>query len=93
MVHETSCRFDQKWDNLKKLFLARFFKDDTKTSVPTLLAPKQKKEKSIKTFVERFQSMVLCCPSGMTQSTLVETCHHNLQTSLLTQMGVVECCT
>ena len=30
-------------------------------------------------------------PSDMTQSTLVETCHHNLQTSLLTQMGVEEC--
>ena len=35
--------------------------------------------------------MALCCPSGMTQSTLVETCHHNLQTCLLAQMGVAEC--
>ena len=34
--------------------------------------------------------MALRCPSGMTQTTLVETCHHNLQTSLLAQIGVAE---
>ena len=67
-----------------------FFEDDIEISVPTLLAAKQKQEESIKTFVERFWSMALPYPSGMTQSTLVETCCHNLQISLLTQMGVVE---
>jgi len=35
--------------------------------------------------------MALCCPNGMTQSTLVDTCRHHLQTSLLAQMGVAEC--
>ena len=35
--------------------------------------------------------MILCCPSGMTQFTLIKTCRHNLQTSLLAQMGVAEC--
>jgi len=64
--------------DLEKLFLAYFFEDDTEISVPTLLAAKQKKGESIKTFVERFQTMALHCPSGMTQSTLVETCRHNL---------------
>ena len=34
--------------------------------------------------------MALLCPCGMTQSTLVKTSHHNLQTSLLAQIGVVE---
>ena len=34
--------------------------------------------------------MALRCPSGMTQTTPVETCRHNLQTSLLTQIGVAE---
>ena len=34
--------------------------------------------------------MSLCCPSDMTQSTLVETCRLNLQTFLLAQMGVAE---
>jgi len=32
------------WTNLKKLFLARFFEDDTEISVSTLLVAKQKKE-------------------------------------------------
>ena len=34
--------------------------------------------------------MALRCPSGMTQATLIETCRHNLQTSLLVQIGVAE---
>ena len=73
--------------DLEKLFLAHSLK---MISV-TLLAAKQKKEESIKTFIERFWRMALCCPSDMTQSTLVETCHQNMQISLLTQMGVAEC--
>jgi len=76
---------------LKKLFLARFFEDDTEISVPTLLATKQKKGELIKTFVERFWGMALRCPGCMTQSTLAETCRHNLQTALLAQIGVAEC--
>jgi len=35
--------------------------------------------------------MTLRSPSCMTQSTLVKTCRHNLQTALLAQMGAVEC--
>ena len=58
--------------------------------MPTLLATKQRKGESVKSFVERFQNMTLRCPSGMTQVTLIETCRHNLQTSLLAQIGVVE---
>jgi len=42
------------WVNLEKLFLARFFENVTEISVPALLATKQKKGESIKTFVERF---------------------------------------
>jgi len=37
----------EKWVDLKKLFLARFFEDDTEVSLLTLLAIKQKKEESI----------------------------------------------
>jgi len=59
--------------------------------VPTFLATKQKKGESINTFVERFRSMALRCPSGMTQFTLVETCRHNLQTALPAQIGLTEC--
>jgi len=67
----------KKWPDLEKLFLARFFEDDTETSVLTLLATKQKKEESIKMFVETFQSMALRCPSGMTQSTLIKSYRYN----------------
>ena len=80
-----------KWANLEILFLARFFEDDTEINMPTLLGTKQKKGEAIKTFVERFRNLALRCPSGMAQTTLVETCRHNLQTSLLAQMGVDEC--
>jgi len=47
------------WTDLEKLFLARFFEDDSEISVLTLLAAKQKKKESIKTFIKRFQSMAL----------------------------------
>jgi len=80
----------KKWVDLEKLFLAQFFEDDIEVSVPTLLTTKQKKRESIKMFVERFRSIALLYPSGMTQSTLVETCRHNLQTTLLTQIGVTQ---
>ena len=42
------------WANLEKLLLTHFFVDDIEISVPTLLAAKQKKRESIKTFIERF---------------------------------------
>jgi len=58
--------------------------------MPTVLATKQRKRESVKIFVERFWNMALRCSSGMTQATLVETCRHNLQTSLLVQIGVAE---
>ena len=83
----------KNWGELEKLFLTRFFEDDSEIKMPTLLAIKQRKGDSIKTFVERFRNMALRCPSGMNQATLVETCRYNLQTSLLTQIGVAESCT
>ena len=56
--------------------------------MPTLLVTKQQKGEFI--IMERFQNMALRCPSGMTQATLVETCRHDLQISLLAQIGVIE---
>ena len=80
----------KNWRDLKKLFLTRFFEDDSEIIMSTLLATKQQKGESVKTFVERFRNMALRCPSGMTQDTLVVICRHNLQTSLLAQLGVAE---
>jgi len=52
--------------DLKKLFLTRFFEDDSEITMPTLLVIRHQKEESVKIFVERFQNMALWCPSGMT---------------------------
>ncbi|ONK69947.1 uncharacterized protein A4U43_C05F28620 [Asparagus officinalis] len=43
----------------KKLFLARFFDDDTEVSMATLLAKKQEKTESINNFVKRFKNRSL----------------------------------
>ena len=75
------------WADLKKLFLTRFFENNMEVAMLTLA----KEGESIKAFVERFQSMALHCPSGVSQSTLVEMCRHNLQTLLLAQIGEAEC--
>jgi hypothetical protein len=48
-----------KWVDLERLFLARFFEDDSEVNMPTLLAAKQKKGEAIMTFVERFRSLAL----------------------------------
>jgi len=55
------------WADVKKLFLICFFEDDIEEAMPTLLATKQNKGESIKAFVERFRSIALRCPSGMSQ--------------------------
>jgi len=41
--------------DLEKLFLTRFFKDDSEITMPTLLAMRQRKGESVKAFVERFR--------------------------------------
>ena len=56
----------KNWSNLEKLFLTRFFEDDSEITIPTLLATKQRKGEFVKAFAERFQNMTLRCPSGMT---------------------------
>jgi len=65
------------WIDREKLFLAHLFEDNLEISVLTLLGVKQKKGESIKIFIERFRSMALHCPTGIIQSIVVETCHHN----------------
>ena len=80
----------KNWGDLEKLFLTHFFKDDSEITMPTLLAMRQRRGEPVKVFVERFWNMAFRCPSGMTYATLVETCCDNLQTSLLTQIGVAE---
>ena len=75
----------KNWGDLEKLFLTRFFENNSEVTMPTLLATKQRKGESAKSFVERFWNVALRCPSGMTQVTLVETCRHNPQSPGLGQ--------
>ena len=49
----------KNWGDLEKLFLTRFFEDDSEVTMPTLLATKQRKGESVKSFVERFRNVAL----------------------------------
>ena len=85
MVHEASYRLYQEMGRPQEAL-----PDDIEVSVPTLLATKLKKGELIKIFVERFRSVALRFPSDMTQSILIETYRHNLQTTLLEQIEVTQ---
>ena len=49
----------KNWGDLEKLFLTRFFEDDSKIIMPTLLVMWQRKVELVKAFLERFQNMAL----------------------------------
>ena len=49
----------KNWGDLEKLFLTRFFEDDSEVTMSTLLETKQRKGESVKAFVERFQNIAL----------------------------------
>jgi len=57
----------KNWGDMEKLFITRFFEDDSKITMPTLLAMRQRKGESVKAFLERFQNMTLRCSSGTSQ--------------------------
>ena len=44
----------KNWGDLEKLFLTRFFEDDSEIIMPTLLTTIQQKGELVKAFVERF---------------------------------------
>src|SRR3954470_4708156 len=79
------------WDDLKALFLSRFFEEEADINMHTLLLTKQKEEELVKDFIERFRELAMRSRSGMTPETLIEMCRHNFLTPILVQMGVVEC--
>lgn len=93
MFNEALCSLHPKLGRPREALSCPILNDDLKIAMPTLIATKQQNKEPVKTFVERFLSAFLWCPSCMTHTTLVETCHYNLQTLLLSQTEVVECCT
>lgn len=54
-------------EDLEKLFLARFFEDESEVSIPILINTKQRDNESVKDFIERFRALALRSPGGMTQ--------------------------
>src|SRR3954470_494043 len=79
------------WDDLKALFLSRFFEEEAGNNMHTLLLTKQKEGELVKDFIEQFRELAMRSRSDMTPETLVETCRHNFLTPILVQIGVVEC--
>ena len=49
----------KNWDDLEKLFLTRFFEDDSEITMLTLQVIWKRKGESVKVFVERFRNMSL----------------------------------
>ena len=49
----------KNWGDLEKLFLIRFFEDDSQITMQALLVMRQQKGESVKIFVKRFQNMAL----------------------------------
>jgi len=49
----------KNWGDLEKLYLTRFFENDSEITMSTLLAMRQWKGESVKAFVERFWNMTL----------------------------------
>ena len=75
---------------MKRLFLARFFDDDTEVSMATLLTVKQRKTESVSSFVKRFRNRSLHSRDRVSEATLIEMCRNNLSISVLSNMGAVE---
>ncbi|XP_020254160.1 uncharacterized protein LOC109831236 [Asparagus officinalis] len=74
----------------EKLFLARFFDDDTEVSMATLLTEKQKKSESINDFVKRFRNRLVHCRDQVSEATLIKMCRNNLSILILSKVSTVE---
>jgi hypothetical protein len=80
----------KSWIDLEKLFLTRFFDDDTEVSMATLMEEKQKKGESISDFVKRFRNKSLHCRDTISESSLLEMCRNNISIRVLSRMGAVK---
>ena len=90
MVPKIRTRIYQDLADMERLFLARFFDDDTEVSMSTLLAEKQKKGKSTSDFVKRFRNRSLHSREAISEATLLEMCQNNISIKVLSKMGAVE---
>ena len=64
------------WIDLEMRFLSRLYEDDTEVTMDKLLSTMQKKEESVRDYIERFTNLSLMCPAGMPLHILLPTCRH-----------------
>ena len=57
------------WKDMERLFVARFFDDDTEVSMATLLTVKQRKTESVSSFVKRFRNRSLHSRDRVSEAT------------------------
>lgn len=77
------------WADVERLFLSRFFNDDTEVSMTTLLSERQKKDESVSEFVKRFRNKSLHSCEAISEPTLLEMCR-NISIKILSKIGAVE---
>ena len=65
------------WINLETRFLSRLFEDDTEVTIDKLLSTNQKKEESVRDYIERLRNLSLMCSAGMPLPVLLQICRHN----------------
>lgn len=65
MIYAVTLGNIKSWSDVKKKFLHHLFENDIEIMIHTLLANKQKENKTVKNFVEYFQEMSLRCPHDM----------------------------
>ena len=78
------------WIDLETQFLSRFYVDDTEISMDKLLSIVQRKEESVRDYIERFKNLSLMCPAGMPLPMLLQTCRHNFLDQVEIRMGAVK---
>lgn len=79
----------KSWGDIEMLFMACFFEDDLTIYMHMLLSIKQWHEDSLKDFVHMFWKLALWSHYIMTEKILVERCWHNLLTTILVHLGLL----
>jgi len=78
------------WVDLKTRFLSRFYKDDAEVTMDKLLSTVQKREESVRDYIERFCNLSLICSAGMPLTMLLQICRHNFLDKVKVLMGAVK---
>jgi len=55
-----------------------------------LLSTVQRKDESVRDYIERLRNLSLMCPAGMSLSILLQTCRHNFLDQVEIYMGAVK---